>query len=232
MLVAAAFVPIPPLLVPQIAGGSSTADDPLRAACRDAVQRLCAAAVDELVVVGAGAGTGPVKGSWDWRGFGVPLPEPAQQQRLPHALAVGSWLLDTYAEWGEHRYQQVSEDLAPEECAALGRDLVSGDRRIGLLICGDGSARRTEKAPGSFDPEAEAWDDAALAALRDADPGGLLDLDAAAGVRLLAAGRAPWQVLAGAAGNDAFESNIGWADAPYGVMYVAGTWIRKGDIAR
>jgi hypothetical protein len=46
---------------------------------------------------------------------------------------------------------------------------------------------------------------------------------------LLAAGRAPWQVLAGAATEGEFEATIDWAGAPYGVLYVAGTWIRKDD---
>jgi hypothetical protein len=78
-----------------------------------------------------------------------------------------------------------------------------------------------------LDPSAAAWDDAALAALRDADAAALLRLDPMEGARLMAAGRAPWQVLAGAAGPGAFEAAIDWADAPYGVMYVVGTWLRK-----
>jgi hypothetical protein len=232
MLVAAAFVPVPPLLVPEIAGGSAAADEPMRAACRDAVQRLCAAAPDEVVVVGLGNRFGAVEGSWDWRGFGVPSPDPAPDQRLPHALAVGSWLLDsTSGTRAVQRYHSVTSALGSEDCAAFGRELTDGDTRVGLLVCGDGSACRTQKAPGFYDPAAKDWDAAALAALRAADPGGLLALDPVVAARVRAAGRAPWQVLAGAAGSQAFEATIDWADAPYGVMYVAGTWIRKDDRA-
>ncbi|MDT7573082.1 MAG: hypothetical protein QOE05_3256 [Actinomycetota bacterium] len=229
MLVAAAFVPVPPLLVPEVAGGSAAADELLRAACRDAVRRMCDAEPDDIAVLGTGATAGPVQGSWDWRGFGVPLPEAAPAQRLPHAVAIGSWLLDSCAAPGmPRRCHTVPTSLPPAACAALGRELVRGDGRVALLVCGDGSACRTEKAPGFFDPDSAAWDDAALAALRTADAAALLDLDPDAGLRLLAAGRAPWQVLAGAAADDAFEATVDWADAPYGVLYVAGSWMRKG----
>ncbi|MDT7538641.1 MAG: hypothetical protein QOI82_2226 [Actinomycetota bacterium] len=232
MLVGAAFVPIPPLLVPEIAGGSAATDEPMRGACRDVVRRLAAAAPDEIVVVGAGDSTGSVEGSWDWRGFGVPAPDPAPKQCLPYALAIGSWLLDNTDDRLVRRYQSVAADLPADECAALGRELAGGDRRIGLLVCGDGSACRTEKAPGFFDPDAEAWDDAAVAALTTADPVALLALDAAVAARVLAAGRAPWQVLAGAAADGVFEARVDWADAPYGVMYIAGTWLRKDASTR
>jgi hypothetical protein len=233
MLVAAAFVPIPPLLVPEIAGGTAASDEGIRTACGNAIRRLLASAPDELLVIGPGTEEGPVEGSWDWRGFGVPVPDPAPDHRLPHGLAIGGWLLDTYAGTVQaRRYYAVTADLSAQSCAELGRRLVGGHTRIGLLVCGDGSAARTEKAPGHLDAAAEPWDDAALTALREADPDRLLDLDAAIGRRVLAAGRAPWQVMAGAAEGGRFEPTIDGADAPYGVLYVAGTWIRKDGATR
>lgn len=228
MLAAAAFVPIPPLLVPEIAGGSASADEPLRQACRSVVARLLATGLDEVVVIGPAAAEGPAEGGWDWRGFGVAVPDPSPAQRLPLGLAIGSWLLDTHpGDVPRRRHHGVTPETSPEACAALGRDLVSGTDRIGLLVCGDGSACRTEKAPGHLDPAAQEWDEAAIAALRSADVDALLGLDPALGRRLLAAGRAPWQVLAGAARGQAFEATIDWADAPYGVMYVVGTWLAQ-----
>jgi hypothetical protein len=233
MLVAAAFVPVPPLLVPEIGGGTAASDEPLRAACREAVTRLIATAPDEIVVVGPGNATGAVEGSWDWRGFGVPLPDPPPKRKLPHGLAIGSWLLDRYADATlARRSYAVTDDATPQQCAALGRELAAGDRRISLLVCGDGSACRTEKAPGFFDPDAETWDKHALTALSSADAAGLLSLDAAVGSRVLAAGRASWQVLAGAAAAETFEATVDWADAPYGVMYIVGSWTRKEEPAR
>lgn len=230
MLVTASFVPIPPLLVPVIAGGAAADDESLRSACAAAVARLLAAGPDEIVVVGLGDTSGTVGGSWDWRGFGVPEPSTAPRQKLPHALAVGAWLLDTYAGSAPtRRFHAISAELPAPECARVGDALVTGGRRIGLLVCGDGSARRSEKAPGYFDPAAAPWDEAALAALRAADTGGLLALDETVGRRLLAAGRAPWQVLAGAAAGGGFEATVDWAEAPYGVMYIVGSWTRRED---
>jgi hypothetical protein len=229
MLVAAAFVPMPPLLVPEIAGGSAAADQALRDDCHAAITRLLAAGLEELVVVGPGPVDGPADGSWDWRGFGVPLPAAAPPQRLPLGLAIGCWLLETHpGVTPPRRCHAVSADLPAQQCAELGRALVSGDRRIGLLVTGDGSACRTEKAPGHLDPDALTWDEAALSGLRDADPAALLQLDTAVGRRVLAAGRAPWQVLAGAAADGAFEGAVDRAEAPYGVLYVVGTWLAKG----
>jgi hypothetical protein len=231
MLVAAAFVPTPPLLVPEIGGGSAGADEGLRLACRAAVARMLEASPDEVVVVGSARTGGTTTGSWDWRGFGVPVPASAPSERLPLALAIGSWLLDTHAgPTPPLRHLAVTDTQTPKECADLGRDLVDGPTRIGLLVCGDGSACRNEKAPGYFDPDAARWDDLALAALRDGDAKALLGLDPLAAIRLLAAGRAPWQVLAGAAGDAAFHSQVDWADAPYGVMYIAGSW-RRTDVS-
>lgn len=230
MLAAAALVPTPPLLVPEIAGGSAGADEPLRRACRRAIERLLAADVDELVVLGSAATDGPVQGAWDWRGFGVASPPSPALSRLPLPLAIGAWLLDCCAPGGApRRYHGVSTARSPAACAALGRELVAGPGRVGLLVCGDGSACRSEKAPGHLDPSAQPWDDAALTALSAADAAGLLALDPVSATRLQAAGRAPWQVLAGAAGQASFAARIDWAGAPYGVMYVAGSWLPTGD---
>jgi hypothetical protein len=228
MLVAAAFVPIPPLLVPEIAAGSAAADESLRQACRAAVARLLGAALDELVVVGPATVDGPVDGGWDWRGFGVPSPEAPPTRRLPLGLGIGSWLLDTQAhDVPVRRHHGVSIASPAALCAATGRELVAGPARVGLLVCGDGTACRSEKAPGHLVPAAQAWDDTALGALQDAAVAALLALDPDAATRLMAVGRAPWQVLAGAAGDAVFDARIDWAEAPYGVMYIAGTWLRR-----
>ena len=227
MLVGAAFVPIPPLLVPEIAAGSADADAPLRESCRTVITQLLAARPDEVLVVGPAEEAGQVEGTWDWRGFGVPLPESPPSAKLPHGLAIGAWLLDSYAEaTPTRRFHAVTDNASAEGCAELGRALVAGDSRIAMLVCGDGSACRTEKAPGFLDPDATGWDDAALAALGSGEPAALLALDVGVGRRVLAAGRAPWQVLAGAAGDDTFDVRIERADAPYGVMYVVGSWTR------
>jgi hypothetical protein len=70
--------------------------------------------------------------------------------------------------------------------------------RVGLVVMGDLSACRTERAPGALRPEA-AWFDASVAeAIRAGRPELLLDLDPVQATDLLVAGRVPLQVLAGA----------------------------------
>jgi hypothetical protein len=223
MLAAAAFVPTPPLLVPEVAGGSAAADDDLRAACDAAVGRLLTADLDQVVVIGS-APSLDVAGGWDWGGFGVATQNPPTA-RLPFGVAIGAWLLDRQPTTVPRHVQGVP-DLPATECARLGGILAERAPRLGLLVCGDGSACRSEKAPGYFHPEAEAWDDAAVSALGSADARALIDLDPDLAKRLLATGRAPWQVLAGAAGDGVFNAHVSYAGAPYGVMYVVGTWLR------
>jgi hypothetical protein len=227
VLVAAAFVPTPPLLVPEIAAGSARLDQPLRAACHDAVGRLLEERPDVVVVVGCAPSTSETAGSWDWRGFGVELPPVAPRQALPLGLAIGAWLLDQQPASPPRRYVGVSPQLSPSDCAELGRRCVSGQARAGLLVCGDGTARLSEKAPGHLDPSAKEWDDRVARALSSGDAERLAALDPRTADRLLASGRAPWQVLAAAAAESAWRADLTYRAAPYGVAYMAGTWIPK-----
>ena len=66
---------------------------------------------------------------------------------------------------------------------------------------GDGPARRARAAPHAADPEADRYDDQVAGALAAADPAALAALDPREDRPLEVAGRAAWQVLAGAAGD-------------------------------
>ena len=59
----------------------------------------------------------------------------------------------------------VARDADTTDCLASGAELVSGTESIALLVMGDGTACRTEKAPGYLDPRAEAYDTGAALAL-------------------------------------------------------------------
>ncbi len=115
---------------------------------------------------------------------------------LPLPLLIAGWLprairSRSAASWS-HR--------TPRPRSAARSASSSGPRTVGLLVVGDGAATHTEKAPGHLDERAGPFDAAVAAALRDADPAALAALDPELAAQLLAAGRAPWQVLAGAAG--------------------------------
>lgn len=113
---------------------------------------------------------------------------------------VADHLLAAAHEAFEVTHVSVPWDASLEECIAMGRGIESeGDTT--LLVVADGSARRTEKAPGHLDERAAAVDDAIVSAVRDSAEGGLqrlLDLDPELCADLLVAGRAPLQVLAAA----------------------------------
>lgn len=226
MLIAAALVPTPPLLVPEVAAGSSSDDEPLREASDAAIEKVLAVAPEGVIVLGCAPVTGLTDGGWDWRGFGVALPDPAPARRLPLTLAIGGWLLDRQPTPPPRRYVGVTTELATHDCAELGRRYAASAERVAFVVCGDGTARRSEKAPGHYDPAAEPWDAAVTAALGAADTEALLRLDAGTANTLLAAGRAPWQMLAGAASGGTWNADLTYVGAPYGVSYTVGTWLR------
>ncbi|MGP3982781.1 class III extradiol dioxygenase subunit B-like domain-containing protein [Streptomyces sp. KR80] len=236
MLVAAAVAPSPPLLVPDVAAGAAHELDALRAACSDAVAVLAAARPRRLVVVGpaepAGRGRHPQGAVGSFRGFGVELDvvlggadEAVPGRPLPSSLAVAAWLLDRAA-WATAPVEGlgVGETLAPDRCAQAGRELAGADERVALLVMGDGSACRTLKAPGYLDERATGFDTEAARALGAADTAALLALDAQLARDLEAAGRAPWQVLAGAGEGAGLRGELLHHDAPYGVGYFVAVW--------
>jgi hypothetical protein len=228
VLVAAAVCPHPPLLVPGVGAGASGELDGLRAACDAAVDDLVAAAPDVVVVVGGADAVGPAPdGAWgSLAAYGVRVPVGSGEgtPTLPLALTLGRWLLDRRSVTLPIVLFGVEPDTATDRCLALGEALTDRAGRVALLVMGDGSARRSVKGPGYLDPDAEPFDAAVAAALAAADGAVLAALDPERAARLLAAGRAPWQVLAGAALGGTWTGAVTWSGAPYGVTYLVATW--------
>jgi hypothetical protein len=218
---AIAFCPATPLLSPEISVSDTGLAD-VRAAARQAVATVLATAPDEILVIGAAPRAAGYEGSYDWRGFGLPA---TGRQRLPRPLGVGAWLLDDAGWTGRRRYLGVPADTPPDACADLGRELLVPVTRTAVLCIGDGTARRTPKAPGHFDPRAEPFDADVAAALRVGDPKGLLAIDAATAADLLAEGRSAWQVTAALAEAPAWAAQLLHDDAPYGVAWFVATWL-------
>ncbi|MFD0307722.1 class III extradiol dioxygenase subunit B-like domain-containing protein [Streptomyces sp. NPDC127119] len=251
MLVAAAVCPCPPLLVPDVAAGAAPELDAARAACTDALGVLAAARPDRLVVVGpaeeSGRGPHPEGSHGSFRGFGVDLDvrlggngslngtgaseSPAEPSAvavgrvLPGSLAVAAWLLGR-TDWSGAPVEGigVGEPLAAERCIQVGQQIAAGPGRVALLVMGDSSACRTLKAPGYLDERAAGFDAEIARALGTADVAALKSLDAELAHELKASGRAPWQVLAGAAQDAALNGTLLYEDAPYGVGYMVATW--------
>ncbi|MBB5937523.1 class III extradiol dioxygenase subunit B-like domain-containing protein [Streptomyces zagrosensis] len=149
----------------------------------------------------------------------------AARRELPLSLATGSWLLGR-ARWSAAPAEGVgvAESLTTDRCTLLGRELAASAGRVALLVSGDGSARRTLKAPGYFDERAAGFDAEAARALGAADTDALTALPASLAHELLASGRAPWQVLAGAGNGAGLRGELLYDEAPYGVGYFVATW--------
>lgn len=234
MLVAAAACPCPPLLVPEVASGAASELDALRAACADAVAVLAAARPDLLVVVGpdgqdtferyAEGTTG------SFRGFGVDFDVrlgrgPGTEGTLPPSLAVGAWLLDR-TRWAAAPVEGlgVGEMIDRDRCRTMGGELAGSAGRVALLVMGDGSACRTVKAPGYLDDRAVEYDRRVCDALGAADIAALASLDESPARELKVSGRAPWQILAGAARGAGLAGRLLCEEAPYGVGYFVAAW--------
>ncbi|MFF2079563.1 class III extradiol dioxygenase subunit B-like domain-containing protein [Kitasatospora sp. NPDC058162] len=231
MLVAAAVCPCPPLLVPEVAAGAAPELDGLRAACDEALTALVAAGPQLVVVVGAGpeAEVWTEGGAGSFRRYGVPLVAKLPGGRvegpeLAPSLTVGAWLLERAGVTLPTHACAVPADAPADRMLGLGQGLAGLADRVALLVVGDGSACRSVKAPGYLDERAEGFDAATAAALGSADLPALAALDPALAAELKAEGRAPWQVLAGAAEGAGLTARLGYQDAPYGVGYFVASW--------
>ena len=241
MLIAAAVCPHPPLLIPAATGVSGPGDtelERLRTACHEAVAALRAAVPDLIVVVGGAERTGdyPPEAPGSLRQYGVPFlvgDDEGNSPVLPLSLTIGRWLLtrpadDSMTARGEPQaaWWGIAADASPGECLELGEKIAVLAPRVALLAMGDGPGRRARGAPGARDPAADRYDDQVAAALAAPSPRALAALDPAADDDLFIAGRAAWQVLAGAAGQDDFGAALAYAAAPFEVSYVVATWRR------
>ncbi|WP_141725320.1 class III extradiol dioxygenase subunit B-like domain-containing protein [Micromonospora pallida] len=235
-LVAAAVCPHPPLLVPEVAGAAAGELDDLRAACDEAVGRLLAAEPEQILLVGSGPRTTRFRPAdhGSLRPYGLDRQvrlwkvNCAGGPYLPLSLTIGAWLVGRSGTDLPRFAHSVAADASGAECAQLGAELAAVEARTALLVLGDGSACRGQKAPGYDDPRAQPYDDAVATALATADTDALLGLDPVLSAELGAAGRAPWQVLSGAvraAGGD-WRGDLLHHTAPYGVAYLVAAWER------
>jgi hypothetical protein len=222
--VAVAFCPHPPLLVTEVGAGEPVA---VRAPSIAAVRRLVAEPVQRLVMLGSAAAAGcHGQGSTgSFAGYGVPLevrlPGDGVSQApgpLPLSLAVGAWLLN------EAGWSGPTLAIACDVQGALPPEFDSLQPGDGLLVMGDGSARRTEKAPGWLDERSAGYDAEVSAALAAGDPAHLGRLDERLGRELLAAGAPAWRAASHLLAGTRWRAEVSYDDAPYGVGYFIAGW--------
>jgi hypothetical protein len=88
------------------------------------------------------------------------------------------------------------------------------------------------KAPGYIDSRAEGTDARIAGALDSAEPDELTALEAELCEDLLVAGRAAWQVMAGACDGTTWRARTLYEGDPFGVSYRVVTWVRRAASGR
>jgi hypothetical protein len=221
------------------AGRAADADAVLqrvRSACHAAVADLVRTEPDLIVVVGGAATSRTYDGSsaGSLSEFGIPFTTGSGQPVLPLSLTVGAWLLRRALAGGgpggrpqtvpRLRLLAVARDTPAAACLQLGAELARQAQRVAVLAMGDASARKAAGIPGAPDPAAEHYDADVAAALAAAEPGRLAGLDPALDDELKIAGRAAWQVLAGAGAGGRLRGMLRCAAAPFDVSYLVASW--------
>jgi hypothetical protein len=223
--VAVAFCPAPPLLHPAVEVRADETTTALRDACTAAVGELLSARPEVVVLVGDGLADGVRLGVGDagsLRGFGLDLEIPFEGRvrpggrlaPLPHTL--GTWLLDQVG------FAGTRVGVGPADLGQLVADLPAP---AAVLAMGDGSARRSVKAPGYLDEGAGPFDAAVARALETGDARALADLDPGEGERLLAAGVPVWRAVGAALDGRSITARLHHDAAPFGVGYLVASWV-------
>ena len=199
MIETALVLPSPRALLPGL-----SAIDPvpeLRAACTAAVGKLLADGPERLVVV-----TAPVSELNQARG----VTEPLGHRVARHLLGETPFEAQPALPW-------TAAPLLEHEPAA----------RTSLVVIADGSACRSEKAPGHLHPDAIGFDDTIDRALHDGDVDALAALDPDRAEELWCGGVPGFHVLAEVARGRRITADVSYADAPYGVAW----WVARWDLA-
>ena len=233
MISAVAFCPQAPVLVPDLAQGAAAELDDVRAACRAAIGRL-AAPGRQLVVLGGGARDafhGPTsRGSF--AGFGLDLEVPLGSDgpgptELPPSLTVAAWLLrDALGpDCGAVAYEIADPFTTDGDWGEHGDDL-------GVLVMGDGSARRSLKAPGYLDDRAEDFDRGLAVALAGGAGGSLHLWEAGLAHDLLASCAGAYELVSWSLEPFLYDAELLHESAPYGVGYFVASWALDRSSAR
>lgn len=229
-----AFCPHPPALVPAVAQGAAAELEALLTYCEQAIIRLATTAPDRWLLLGSGPRSQVHAGSAGGSlvGFGVPVevqlaPGGDGADRLPLSLTVGSWLI---ARVLGPRSGAIAVTVGPDGSASPAAVLLDGAAggRVGLVVMGDGTARRSPAAPGYWDGRAEGFDASVVSALAAGDAAALARVDLALAAQLLCAGAPAWAAAGALLSGARVDADVLYADVPFGVQYIVASWIARG----
>ncbi|CAB4890565.1 MAG: hypothetical protein F2923_05630 [Actinobacteria bacterium] len=225
MIIGVVFIPAAPLLCPDVDIEDLLVDE------RDASIELVLEFVldaQQVIVIGSGERTHWFNqgGIGSTRGFGglFDYSLGSGSERLPQVLTIAAAVL-AGANWtGSVVGLEVAPDSNTQQREVLGREVAAKAAELNTLVVvvGDGSATRTEKAPGYVQPDAASFDEAMARAINEADTHAILDVDQEQADRLWCRGIPAWQVVAHAV--DPMEGALILESAPFGVNYLVASW--------
>jgi hypothetical protein len=156
--------------------------------------------------------------TWSFSGFGVARTPPDDRPAVPWSLGIGAWLLDECGWSGRRRYI----GLGPQADGSARPPIAAGSV---VVAVGDGSARRSERAPGYLDERAEPFDDQVADFLARGDVSALAAVDEVLADELWCGGLRVWRWIAALVGDQAVtKAELVAETAPYGVGYFVALW--------
>jgi hypothetical protein len=165
-------------------------------------------------------------------GFGVRVevqlgPGGNRADRMPLSLTVGAWLVNR-ALGVRTGAIAVAVGLDFFRSPAAGALDGTAGQRLGLVVMGDGTARRSRAAPGYWDARAEGFDAAVLAALAAGDSAALAALDLELAAELLCAGAPAWAAAGALVSGAPMDAEVRYEEVPFGVQYIVASWSARG----
>jgi len=225
MIIGIVFIPAAPLLCPDVDIEELLVDE------RDASIELIlefTQDAQQVIVIGSGdrthwfdqGGVGSTRGFGGLLDYGLGT----GTVKLPQPLTIAAAILSG-ANWsGATIGLEVAHDSTADDRKKLGSEVALKADELATLVVvvGDGSATRTEKAPGYVQPDAASFDEAMARAINEADVYAILDVDQEQADRLWCRGIPAWQVAANAAGQ--MQGTLILESAPFGVNYLVASW--------
>ena len=229
-IVSAALVPAAPVIVPGLSGHTMPAPE-VRSAALDAIQRMIDAGVDEVIVLAEADRDGLFDSTAPWGLHRIGGLHPFSEagavfdQLLTMPLAIGASMLRDAGWTGTTYFHALERTISADAAAEVGRGLGTTKRSVGLLLLGNGSACCTEKAPGSFHPQANEFNTSLVGMIRQGNRAAMMALPTQGAAEQLSDIRVPLQVFAGATPEHRLVSSIGFTGDFAGVYYICATFL-------